>query len=214
MPRFFRQLHTKTGISPGTIEYTGERKVEKVTVSVLDYDEKNVDERQVESPEQCYQYRDTAGVSWINVNGLHDTDLLKNLGGHFGIHTLVLEDILNTHHRPKIEDHGEYLFVILKMLSYDDAEDRVIAEQVSIILGSTYVLSFQERGGDVFEPVRQRIRTATGRIRSQGPDYLAYALVDAVVDHYLVVLEKLGEQIEDLENSLVTEPTPELLQEI
>jgi magnesium transporter len=138
--------------------------------------------------------------------------IIEKVGAHFGIHPLVLEDILHTGQRPKVEDLGDYIFIVLKMLYHDDQEDEMLGEQVSLLLGQNCVISFQEREGDIFNPIRERIRNSKGRIRRAGADYLAYALVDAIVDHYFVILEKMGEKIESLEEELVTNPTPETLQ--
>jgi magnesium transporter len=201
-------------LPPGTVEYIGEKKVEKVRMTILDYDQDQYEEKEVSTPEECYPYRDTHRVSWINVDGLHDTEILKKIGEHFNLHSLVLEDIVNTHQRPKMEDHGDYIFIVLKMLHYNEEVNQVIAEQVSVILGRGYVISFQEKEGDIFNPVRDRIRKAKVRIRKMGSDYLAYALMDAIVDNYFVILEKFGEQVESLEEDLVDKPTPQLLEQI
>ncbi len=214
MPRFFKRVHKKVALPPGTIEYTGEKKVEEITISALDYDQTEFEEKQLVEVEECFTYRDTRRVSWININGLHDTELLKKVGDHFNLHPLVLEDIVNTHQRPKIEDHNDYLYIVVRMLYHDTEQNQVVSEQISIVLGSKYVLSFQERHGDVFNPVRERIRNPKGRFRKFGPDYLAYALIDAVVDHYFLILEKFGEQIETLEQNLLEAPSPELLEQI
>jgi magnesium transporter len=147
---------------------------------------------------------------WINVDGLHEVEVLGTLGERFGLHPLVIEDILNTAQRPKLEDHGEYLFVVVKSLYHGagpDGDPEI--EQISLVLGPTYVLSFQEREGDEFEPVRDRIRTEKGRVRQAGADYLAYTLVDLIVDQYFAVLERFGDQIESLEEELILAPTPE-----
>ena len=139
----------------------------------------------------------------------------KQLGERFGLHPLVVEDILNTDQRPKLEDYGEYLFVVLKSLYHSKIEsDEPEIEQISLVLGPNYVLSFQERAGDEFEPVRERIRSDKGRVRKMGADYLAYSLIDLIVDTYFIVLEKLGERMEILEEELVLNPTTETLQAI
>jgi len=148
------------------------------------------------------------------VDGIHQVEVLELLGECFGLHPLVLEDILNTDQRPKMEDFSEYIFVVLKTFSYNDQSDEVEPEQISLILGPSLVLSFQERAGDVFDPIRERIRNGKGRIRRMGADYLAYALLDSIVDHYFIVLEQVGEDVEFLEEELVTNPTPETLQTI
>ena len=162
--------------------------------------------------EACFPYGAKSTISWINIDGLHEVDIIEKLGTHFGIHPLTLEDIVNTEQRPKIEDMGEYLFIILKMMSYNRSENRVEAEQVSLIIGHNVVISFQEKMGDVFQGVRERIRFSKGRIRKMGSDYLAYALIDAIVDHYFIVLEEVGDQIENLEDEVMTRPTTETMQ--
>jgi magnesium transporter len=180
----------------------------------MDYDAGRMEERRLRSADEIPEYLDTETVSWIDVTGVHDVDLVARVGEILGIHPLVLEDIVNTHQRPKAEVYDRHLFVVLKMIRYDVEESRVDAEQVSLILGSHYVVTFQERPGDVFEPIRERIRTGKGRVRKSGPDYLAYALMDVVVDHYFLTLEALEDQLEDLEEALLDHPGPELLQTI
>jgi len=204
----------KTGQSPGTLVHVGEKKVEEVTISVIDYDASNCSEKQVQAVEDCFPYRDTRTVTWINVNGLHDTELISKIGSHFGLHPLVLEDIVHTGQRPKMEDFESYVFIVLKMLYYSELDREVKAEQVGLILIGNVVISFQEAAGDVFGPVRERIRKARGRIRKQGADYLLYALMDAVVDGYFVILEKIGEKIEVIEDVLMSDPPPEALHAI
>jgi magnesium transporter len=211
MARLIKRRTRKTGQPPGSLVFVGERKAERVTVSVIDYDAEHCDEREA-SAADCSPLRDTGTVSWINVDGLHDTEILGQLGEGFGLHPLVLEDIANTDQRPKAEDHEDYLFLVFKMLSYDDATQEVDAEQVSLVLGRHFLLSFQERPGDVFDEVRERIRTGRGRVRQMGPDYLAYCLLDAVVDHYYLVLEKVGERIETVQEAIVSDPRPETLE--
>jgi magnesium transporter len=160
-----------------------------------------------------------AGVSWYTVDGVHDTQVLQGIGERFAIHPLVLEDIANTMQRPKIEDFESYIFIALKMITYQPADgvsgDPVLrAEHVSIVFGRGYVLAFLEDEGDLFEPVRERIKTGKGRIRKCGADYLAYALMDSVVDHYFGVLEDVGEEIERIEEEVVQSPTVKTLQKI
>ena len=201
------------GLSPGSLVHVGERKVDKVRITVLDYDAVNVFEKDVGTVEECYPFRDTSTVTWINVDGIHDADVIGRLGGHFGLHPLVLEDIMNATQRPKMEDLGEAVYIVLKMIT-TDAEGCIGAEQMSLVFGSNYVLSFQERPGDIFGPVRERIRKGQGRLRKMGPDYLAYALLDAVVDEYFVVLEKLGDRVETLEDELISNPDRQTLADI
>lgn len=212
MPRFFKKVSKKAGLSPGVLIHVGNKKVEKTRIRIIDYDESQLEEKEAKTIEECFPFKDKPTVTWINIDGLHEVDIIEKIGKHFDVHPLVLEDIVNTGQRPKMEDLENYIFVVLKMLYYDEKEKEVSAEQFSFILGTNFVISFQERVGDVFNPVRERIRNAKGRIRKMGADYLAYALVDAVVDNYFVILERLGEEIESIEEELVHNPTPETLQ--
>jgi magnesium transporter len=185
-----------------------------VRLSLLDYDEQSVQDKEIASIEECFPLKATPTVSWINIDGLHDVEIIEKIGRHFAIHPLILEDILNTNQRPKQEDFGDGLFIVLKMLSYDEKNQCIKPEQVSLILGENYVISFQEAIGDVFDPIRDRIRSAKGRIRTMGPDYLIYSLVDAIVDGYFLILEKIGDRIEVLEEELVTNPSQATLHQI
>ncbi len=199
------------GLPPGTLRYTGGRSG-TVTVTVIDYDEEHFDEQQVDDVEACFPYAETDSVTWINVDGIHQVDIIEKIGQQFGLHPLVMEDILNVGQRPKLEDYEDYLYIVLKMLSYDRSGQEIQAEQVSLILGPSFVISFQEKKGDIFDPVRERIRNAKGRIRKMDADYLVYALMDTVVDRYFLILEQIGSDIEGIEEELLEEPTPETLQ--
>lgn len=213
MPKLIKKRSQKAGLPPGTLVHIGEQKVERARITILDYDEARFEEKEAKTVEECFPFKDRPTVTWINIDGLHQVDIIEKLGKHFGLHPLLLEDIVNTEQRPKMEDYGDYIFLVLKMLYHRDEDDAEIeGEQVSLILGSNFVISLQEREGDVFDPVRDRIRKNKGRIRKAGPDYLAYALLDAVVDNYFAVLEGVGEKIEDAEQELTANPTPEILQ--
>ncbi len=204
----------KKYMPPGTPVYLGEEKTEPVNITVIDYDAENFRQSRPESPDKCRPFRDLPTVTWINVDGIHDTGIVKSLADDFGLHTLVHEDILNTSQRAKMEDFGEYIFIVLKMLQWNQARDEMTVEQVSLVLGRNFVLSFQQRPGDVFESIRQRIRNSQGRIRRMSGDYLACCLLDAVVDGYFIVLEKISDKLETLENRTMTHPTPRMLGEI
>jgi magnesium transporter len=212
--RIIQKRPKKVGLPPGTVVYTGDKKTEKVRIAIIDYDEAQFQEKEAKDVEECFPFKDKPTVTWINIDGIHQVDIIEKIGKHFNLHPLVLEDIVNTGQRPKMEDFVDYLFVVLKMLHYDEKEKEVRAEQVSLILGSNYVISFQETEGDVFDAIRERIRMDRGRIRKMGADYLAYALMDAIVDNYFLILENLGEKIEDIEDAVVTNPAPETLQAI
>jgi magnesium transporter len=213
MRHFNKKSSKKAGQSPGSLVHIGDKKAETIKITLMNYDSDNLLEKQLPAIEDSFPYRDTPPVSWINVDGLHEIDVIEKIGMHFGIHPLVLEDILNTGQRTKAEEFENYLYIVLRMLIYDETAERISAEQVSLVLGPHFLLSFQEKEGDVFTLVRERIRKARGRIRKSGCDYLAYALMDAVVDHYFEILEKLGDKIEYLEEQLLEDTAPWMLEE-
>ncbi|HDP98924.1 MAG TPA: magnesium/cobalt transporter CorA [bacterium] len=212
--KFVKRTSNKIGLPPGTLVHIGEKKIDKVRIRIIDYDDQQLTEKEVQNIEECFPFKDEPTVTWINIDGLHDVGLIEKIGTWFDIHPLVLEDIVHTGQRPKLHEFDDYLYIVLKMLYYDDTEAEVRDEQFSLILGKNYVITFQERVGDVFEPVRERIRSGKIRVRKRKADYLAYALIDAVVDNYFAVLEKLGEKIESSEEHLLNNPTPAKLQTI
>jgi magnesium transporter len=215
MPRLVRRKSKqKAGLIPGTLVFTGEKKAEKVRIRIIDYDETQLEEKEAETVEECFPFKDKPTVTWINIDGLHDLELIEKIGKQFGLHPLVMEDIVNTGQRPKLEDFEDHVFVVLKMLYYDQKKNELEEEQISLILGENFVISFQERVGDIFDPIRERIRTGKGRVRKAGADYLAYVLIDSIVDNYFVILEQIGEKIEDAEQELAVNPTLETLQAI
>jgi magnesium transporter len=214
MPHFIKKSSKKAGLSPGSLVHIGDKKTETIKITLMNYDPELMLEKQLPAIEASFPYRDTPPVTWINVDGLHDVNVVEKMGAHFGIHPLVLEDIVNTGQRTKAEEFENYIYIVLKMLVFDETVDHIAAEQVSLILGPHFLISFQEKEGDVFDFVRERIRKARGRIRKSGCDYLAYALMDAVVDHYFVILEKLGDKIELIEDQLLEKPTPRILEDI
>jgi magnesium transporter len=214
MLRFAKKLRARAGLPPGTPIHVGERKTAPVRITVMDYGETAFEERVVESVEECFTFRDTPTITWINVDGVHDSSIIEKLGSCYGIHPIVQEDIVTTGLRPKLHDFGDYLFVILKMLYYEPGRDGVKVEQVSLILGRNFVISFQEDEGDVFDAVRERIRSGAGRIRRSPADYLVFSLLDAIVDNYFIVCERLGEEVELVQEKLLHSPTHESLQTI
>ena len=214
MLKFIKKRSKKVGLPPGTLVHIGEKRTEKVRIAIIDYDEAQFQEKEAKTTEECFPFKDKPTVTWINVDVIHQLDIIEKIGRHFNLHPLLLEDIVNTGQRPKMEDFEDHIFAVLKMLYYDEKDNEIKAEQVSIILGSNFIISFQEREGDVFNPIRERIRNGKGRIRKMGTDYLAYCLMDAIVDNYFIILEKVGEKIESIEEKLITNPTPETLREI
>lgn len=214
MVRFMKKISKKAGLPPGSLVHVGERKTEEPQIRLIAYDEQDFEEKDLQSFEEPFPLKPEPAVTWLNMDGIHQVDLIEKIGTHFHLHPLALEDVLNTDQRPKFDDYEDYICVILKMLTYNEKDNQLKVEQVSLIVGQDFVISLQEIEGDVFDPVRERLRKARGRIRKMGSDYLAYALVDAIVDNYFVVLEKIGEQIEDLEDELLSDPQPETSRKI
>ena len=189
------------GQIPGSVIYTGKKDKQKLFIESFDYNKEQCTEKTLNTVQESFEYKLTDSITWINLNGLNHVGEIEKLGEHYDLHPLVLEDIVNISQRPKIDEYDNYLFVVLKMLYYD-ANEKIVSEQVSFVLGKNYVLSFQESEGDVFNSVRNRIRHAKGRVRSMQADYLLYVLIDAVVDHYFSVIETLGDKIEDFETAI------------
>jgi magnesium transporter len=214
MPKLTKQRSKKAGLPPGTLVYIGEEKQERVKITIIDYDEANYQGKETETLEECFSFKDRPTVTWINIDGVHQIEILEELGNCYGFHHLVLEDILNTDQRPKMEDYGSYLYTVLKMITFNEQTQEIATEQVSLILGSNLVISFQEKDGDVFHPIKERIKSGKGRIRKMGADYLAYSLIDSIIDRYFIILEKLGEKVEDLQDELIARPTSETLQSL
>ncbi|MBK9096614.1 MAG: magnesium/cobalt transporter CorA [bacterium] len=202
-PGIKKKTTSKVGLPPGSIIHVGEKKIEKVKISLTEYDEKNVETCEINSVEEIDPYTDTPQVTWVNVCGLHDTELIKQIGEKFNIHPLVLEDILNTETRPKIEITDDYIFIAMKMLTNNNHEDQIGIEQVSFILGNSFVFSFLEKSDSIFAPINERITNNYGRVRKQASDYLFYALMDIVVDQYYLVLEQIEEKIELLDDEVI-----------
>lgn len=195
----------KTGLPPGTVVYSGETQTSRVKLSLIQFDEKELFEKDFYDVDECLSHTAQNKVTWINVDGIHDTDVIKKIGDKFNIHPLTLEDIANTEQHPKFEDYEIYLVNVMKMISYNK---KIVSKQlVIILLDNQTVVSFQEaRGGDAFDLIRMRIQQGKGRVRKMGADYLAYCLIDSVVDFYFVALEKIGDHIETLEDELLENP--------
>ncbi|MDA8433199.1 MAG: magnesium/cobalt transporter CorA [Nitrospiraceae bacterium] len=205
----------KSGLPPGSLIHIGEDRAEKPKITIIDYDEASFREKTVEEITECFPFKNTPSVTWINVEGLHQVEILEQLGGCYGLHPLVLEDILNTDQRPKMEDYDTYLYIVLKMLHFEGPTGTIVTEQISLVLGDNFVISFQEGiDGDVFHPLRERLRNNRGRIRKLGADYLMYSMLDAIVDNYFTILERTGDAIEDIEENVLGNPSTGTLSSI
>ncbi len=226
-----RRRSTKSGLPPGTVTYVGREQSRPVTLRIIHSGPEGVQDVEPAGPEkiggagenadferrmeQCAAFVDAPGLTWIDVDGLHEPQLVTRLGALFNLHPLMQEDIVHAGQRPKMDELGDALFVVLKMLRYDEEERSVTSEQVSFIIRGRCLLTFQEKAqGDVFDGVRKRLLAGGGRLAKAGPDYLMYALIDAVVDNYFVVLERMGEDIEEIEEALLTRPNPQELEKI
>jgi magnesium transporter len=213
MAKSFKIISKQKGLSPGTVVYIGEEKTAEVRITVIDYNKFEFQKKERVKAEDCTPFKDKDSITWINIDGVHNTEVIEKIGKIFDLHPLVMEDIGNTTQRPKVEDFEKCTFVVLKMLYYDE-EEKIRVEQVSLILGKNFVISFQEMEGDVFDSVRERIEKGKGRIRKMGSDYLLYSLIDAVVDNYFSVLETMGDRIEELEEDIIERTASESLQNV
>jgi len=213
MATTMKKRSKKTGLGPGSLIHIGNTYAEQSKITIIRYDENIFDEKEVSSAADLRGEKDKPGKVWINIDGLQDVKLLEETGMIFGLHPLILEDILNTDQRPKIEDLTDYLYIVLRNF-HNHENDTLYSEQVSIVLGKNFILSFQEKESALFKPVRERLRGDKGKIRKEGSDYLVHALIDNVVDNYFILLEDMEDRIERLENDLVKQTTPAKLQSI
>jgi magnesium transporter len=212
--KFIKKRSVKAGLPPGSLIHIGEIPSGDASIELIGYTQDAVEEQRFSTVDDCLPHLERSGIIWVNVEGVHNVDLIRHLGEQFALHPLVLEDIVNTAQRPKTEDYDNYLFIVLRMLRPTESGE-FTSEQLSIILGPGHIFTFQEGiQGDVFDEVRNRIRNGKGKIRGMGADYLAYALIDAIVDNYFSVLENLGERIVDLEEMLTALPDRSTLQMI
>jgi len=214
MARFIKDRSNAKGLAPGSLVFIGKQKMEQPVLQLIDYDSERLSEKEIDSLNEIKPNLTEEGVTWLNIYGLHEIELIRELGHVFSIPSLLLEDILNTDQRPKVECYDDFDAFILKMIRFDESLQKMIAEQVTLILGKNYVVTIQERKGDVFAPVRNRIRQKKGRVRLNDNDYLVYALIDTIADNYSVVVETLGKKIDDLENKIFHSKEKGLTEEI
>jgi magnesium transporter len=214
MARFIKDRTKATGQAPGSLVFLGNRKMDKPIIQLMEYDADRMSEKELTSIEEGAGVLDYKGVSWINIYGIHDLEMIQRIGEIFNIHSLFLEDVLNTDQPPKYDDGENYDAFILKMLHLSDDSKEVIAEQITIILGANFLITLQERPGDVFTPVRERIRNKKGRVRLNDNDYLAYALMDTIVDNYILLIETLGFKVEELEDRIFLKKDDKIIEEI
>jgi magnesium transporter len=214
MAKSLRKMARKAGMPPGSLLYTGEKEHLPAQITITRYNEQAFEENKFDQLTECSLVCDPAAVTWINVSGIHHLKNLEKLGECFKIHPLVLEDILDPEQRPKIEDYDDYLYIILKTISYAPDTNEIGAEQVSLVLGANYVITFHEGEEDIFGSIRDRLLKAKGRMRKMGSDYLAYTIIDQIVDNYFVELDNFSDKVESLEDEVVARPSPQTLRDV
>lgn len=214
MARFLNDRQKATGEIPGSLIHLGTQRIEKTRMRFIDFTPEKQIELELENLEDCLPYLAENTVSWLNIYGLHDAGLVQKLGELFEIHSLLLEDMLNTGQRPKIAETDKLMVVIMKVLNYDESTNKLQADQISFILDDNYLITLQEKEGAHFEAIRERIRKGTGRVRRKGADYLAYVLLDTIADNYLINIEKLGSLIEKTEARIFADKQPKNLMQV
>lgn len=206
--------YPKAGLPPGTLMYIGEKQTEAGSIRLVRYDKDGYHEKHTKNIAECGKFLKKPGVKWINVYGLHNLGMIEKFGHEFGLHPILLEDVVNTQQAPKMDDYDDHLFIILKTVTYNKRRKKLEDEQISLVLGKDYVISFQERKPDTYVDIKKNLKSGRGRIRKMGPDYLAYVLSDYIVDTYFVLLEKLGDEIEALEDEITDSPNSDSVKRI
>jgi len=210
----YKKLSRAAGLAPGELVHVGERRSETTVITVMEFDGDRFHEQCLTSPDSFVPFKESSGVTWVNVEGIHEVAAVEKICSAFGIHPLVIEDVLNTSQRPKTEDYGDYLYAVLKVFRFGGDDGELLTDQVSLILGRNFVLSFEEASYEVLNPVRERLRQKKGRVRTHGADYLAYTLIDAIVDSYTVMIEELEEDMDFIEEEMLGSGTQQLVESI
>ena len=214
MARLLSKSKKEIGISPDELLFRGEKKVDEILLRIIDFDANSLTEETIKSISDSVKYQEKDTVTWLNIDGLHNTEIMETIASEFNFDRLILADVMNTQARSTIKEYGNCIFISAKMLQQDSASDIINVENLSLILTESFLISFQEKKGDVFEPVRERIRKQKKRIRNGGTDYLLFALLDIVIDNYIYIISLLGEKIEMLEENLLLDPRSEVIEEI
>lgn len=214
MSRFTKKKKEDIGLSPFALVFRGKKKTDNIGLSIMDFDMDEVREPEIKSIDQVLKFKDTKNISWLNIDGLHNAELMEDLSKKFKLENNVLSDVMNPSVRPKVQELDKGIFITIKMLQYSEAKEKLSVENLSLIVYDTILISFQEQKGNVFDPVRDRIRKHKNKIRTSGADYLAFALLDIVVDNYIYIIGQLGDKIESLEENMTNDPNKELLDRI
>ncbi len=214
MARFIKKKKQEIGLSPDELLFRGRKKINEVLLRIIDFDEETLEEDALKIVQDVLKYKEKNTVTWLNVDGLHNAAIMKEIAETFDLDTLVLAEVMQTQARPRVLEYDNCILITIKMMQQNEDTGQIIVENLSLILTESVLISFQEKRGDVFEPVRERIRKQKKRIRNGGTDYLAFALLDIVIDNYLYVLSVLGEKIETLEDNLLINPNEVVINEI
>lgn len=214
MARYLKSKKEHIGLSPDAIHFKGEKKSDAVLLEVIDFNSENLKEFEEKNVAEVVKFNQTTTTTWLNIYGLHDEKLMLDIANQFELDQLILADVMNTHARPKIQEYDNCIYISFKMLQYDESQNRIASENIVILIKENILLLFQEKIGDVFNPVRERVRKNKKRIRGSGTDYLAFALMDVVFDNYNYLISQIGEKIESLEEDLLNNAHESILEEI
>lgn len=214
MNKIIKKRSQKAGLPPGSLVHIGEQPLSKIKLSLIEYNEDKIEEENDVSIDTCLKRLETPLMTWVQVYGVSDPSVISTIGSHFHLHSLVLEDVLNTTQRAKLDTYQDQVFLVMRLLKYDETTHELKDEQISIVFGPNYLISFLEKEEDIFFPIKDRLRQGNNRLRKQGPDYLAYTLLDLIVDQYFIVLEKVDMDLDLLEEELVHDPKPQTIKKI
>ncbi|MBN2639153.1 MAG: magnesium/cobalt transporter CorA [Bacteroidales bacterium] len=214
MARFVRKQKNEIGLSPEALLFRGVKRTDKTLLRIINFDAENLQEKEIKTVKEAIEFQNSDSVTWFNIDGVDNPEIMKEIASGFGFEKIILSDVMDTLSRPKITEYSNCIFLSVKMLKEDEESDNVAIENLSLIITPSVLISFQEKKGDVFEPVRDRIRRQTKRIRNSGTDYLTYALLDVVIDNYIYIIGRLGEKIEELDNRIVQVSDKQMLDEI
>lgn len=214
MARFLKNRDKLVGQAPGTLTFIGQKKMEKSRFRLMTYNEREIDEYETASVQSLLSNLKTDRVNWINIDGIHDHEVIQEIGNYFKLSSLVLEDIVNTDQRPKVIEEADYLVVFIKQLSYNEEEQSINADQVTLVLGENYVISFQEKVGEYFNPIRERIRQNIGKVRLNKSDYLFYRIIDTIADLYMICISHIAEMVEANEENILANNHRDIIEEI
>ncbi|MCP2519116.1 magnesium/cobalt transporter CorA [SCandidatus Aminicenantes bacterium Aminicenantia_JdfR_composite] len=214
MKKIIKGRSKKIGLPPGTLVHIGDKKMDKVKIIVVEYNKSQYNEREVENIEKIFPIKGKNTTTWVNITGISQIKIVEEIGRRLDLHPLILEDIVNTDQRSKVESFEDYIFIVLKIPFYEEQSSEIRIEQVSFVLGSNFVISFQEIENPIFNPIKERIRNPKSFIRKNGADYLAYCLIDVIIDNHFSIIENLEKDIENIEENLLINPSKETLQNI